>query len=49
MAEQDLKKMITDKFIIYKRKLEVSLKPIEEKFREKIDNYFKNINQVSLK
>ena len=49
LVEQELKKMITDKYIVYKRKKEVSLKPLEESFKKGINKYLDRIEKLRLK
>ncbi len=49
LVEQELKKMITEKYIVYKRKKEVSLKPLEEAFKKGINKYLTRIEKLRLK
>lgn len=49
LVEQELKKMITEKYIVYKRKKEVSLKPLEEAFKKGINAYLDRIEKLRLK
>ena len=49
LVEQELNKMIMDKYIVYKRKKEVSLKPLEEAFKKGINRYLNSIEKLRLK
>ncbi len=49
LLEDELKKMLINKFIVYKRKKEVSLKPLEEAFKKGINNYLNKVEKIKLK
>lgn len=49
MSEKDINKLITDKLLVMKTRKLISLKPIEDKFKEKIDKYMANAKEVRLK
>lgn len=49
MSEKDINKLITDKLLVMKTRRLISLKPIEDKFKEKIDKYMANAKEVRLK
>lgn len=49
LAENELKKMIAEKYIIYKNKKGISLKPIEDIFKTKIKEYLTKIEKLRLK
>ena len=49
MAEQELKKMITKKYIQYKQTREITLIPIKDKFEKEIEKYCLEIEKKRLK
>ena len=49
LSDKELKQMIVDKFIIMKTRKVISLKPIEDRFKEKIDKYMSQVKEVRLK
>lgn len=49
MSEKDINKLLTDKLLVMKTRKLISLKPIEDKFKEKIDKYMANAKEVRLK
>lgn len=49
MPDQELKKMVMDKYIMYKMKRDISLKPLEDTFRKHIDAYLQNIEKLRLR
>lgn len=49
MAEQELKKMIAERYLAIKNRNLVSLKPIENRFRERIDKYLSKVEELRLK
>lgn len=49
LAEQELKKMIVERYLVLKNKNRISLKPIENKFRERIDKYLGKVEELRLK
>lgn len=49
MSEKDINKLIADKLLVMKTRKLISLKPIEDKFKEKIDKYMANAKEVRLK
>ena len=49
LTEIELKQMIADKFVEMKTKKIVSLKPVEDKFKEKIEKYMEHAREVRLK
>lgn len=49
MHDQDLKKLIAEKYIIYKTKKGISLKPLEDAFQKNIDEYLQSIEKVRLR
>lgn len=49
MAEDELKKMITRKYIQYRKSMEASTKPIKDRFKEAINNYLSRIEKMRLK
>ena len=49
MAEEELKKMVTKKYIQYRKSMEASTKPIKDRFKEEINKYLSNIEKMRLK
>ena len=49
LSDKELKQMITDKLLVMKTKKIVSVKPIEEKFMERIEKYMTGAKEVRLK
>ena len=49
MTDKELKQLIADKLLVMKTKKIISLKPIEDKFKEKIDKYMSRVKEVRLK
>lgn len=49
MTDKELKQMIADKLIIMKTRKLISLKPVEDKFKERIDKYMLQAKSVKLK
>ena len=49
LSDKELKQMIADKFMIMKTRKIVSLKPIEDRFKERIDKYMSQVKEVRLK
>lgn len=48
-AEQELKKLIVDRYVVLKNKETLSLKPIEKKYKEKINQYLTRVKELRLK
>ena len=49
IPDEDFKKMVMDKYIMYKLKRDISLKPLEETFKKHIDTYLENIEKLRLR
>jgi len=49
LTENELKQLIADKFMVMKTKKVVSLKPVEERFKERIEKYMEQVKEVRLK
>lgn len=49
LSENEMYKMINDKYIFLKKKEIISLKPVEERFKKKFDKYFEKIKELRLK
>ena len=49
LNDKELKKMIADRIVLIKSKRIISLKPIENKFKERIDKYMAQVKEVRLK
>ena len=48
-SDQELKKLIAEKYVSYRTKRDISLKPLEETFRKSINEYLQNIEKLRLK
>ena len=49
LTDAELKQMIADKYLKMKTKQTVSLKPIEDRFKERIEKYMEQVKEVRLK
>ena len=49
LSDKDLKQMIADKLIVMKTRKLISLKPIEDRFKDRIDKYMLQAKEVRLK
>lgn len=49
LTDQQLKQLIADKFVMMKTRKVVSLKPVEDRFKQRIDKYMNQIKEVRLK
>ena len=49
LSDKEIKQMITDKLIVMKTRKLISLKPIEDRFKERIDKYMVQAKEVRLK
>ena len=49
LSDKDLKQMIPEKYMDMKTRKVISLKPIEDKFKERIDKYMNQVKEVRLK
>ena len=49
LSDKELKQMITDKLLVMKTRNVISLKPIEDRFKERIDKYMSQAKEVRLK
>ena len=49
LSELELKKLIAEKYMVMKSKKVVSLKPVEDRFKERIDKYMNQVKEVRLK
>ena len=49
LTDKELKQMISDKLLVMKTRKIVSLKPIEDKFKEAISRYMTKAREVRLK
>lgn len=49
MTDQDLKKIIAEKYISYRSKKDISLKPLEDEFNKKIKEYLEKIGKLRIK
>lgn len=49
LTDKELKQLIADKYIVMKTRNVISLKPIENKFKDRIDKYMNTAKEVRLK
>ena len=49
LTDKELEQMITDRFTVIKTRTVISLKPIEDRFKEKIDKYMEMAKELRLK
>ena len=49
LTEKELKQMIMDKFVVMKTRKVISLKPVEDKFKEVMEQYMSKVKEVRLK
>lgn len=49
LTDQELKQLIADKFVVMKARKVVSLKPVEDKFKNRIEKYMNQVKEVKLK
>ena len=49
MTDKELKQLIADKLLVMKTKKIISLKPIEDRFKEEMDKYMSRVKEVRLK
>ena len=49
ISDKDLKQMIADKLILMKTRKLISLKPIEDRFKDRINKYMVQAKEVRLK
>ncbi len=48
-SDQELKKLIAEKYVVYKNKKFASLKPLEDEFNKKIKEYLEKIGKLRIK
>ena len=49
LSDKDLKQLIADKYASMKTRKVISLKPVEDRFKDRIDKYMNQIKEVRLK
>ena len=49
LSDKELKQMIADKIMMMKTRKVVSLKPVEDRFKQRIDKYMEHVKEVRLK
>lgn len=49
LSDKELKELIAEKYMVMKTKRVISLKPVEDRFKERIDKYMNKIKEVRLK
>ena len=49
LSDKELKQLIADKFVMMKTRKVVSLKPVEDRFKDRIEKYMNQVKEVRLK
>ena len=49
LSDKELKQLIADKYMVMKTRKIISLKPIEDRFKERIEKYMAQAKDVRLK
>ena len=49
LTDKELKQLIADKYMVMKTRKVVSLKPVEDKFKDRIEKYMNQVKEVRLK
>lgn len=49
LTDKELKQMIADKLVVMKTRKVISLKPVEDRFKDKINKYVERVKEVRLK
>ena len=49
LTDKELKQLIADKFVMIKSRKVISLKPVEDRFKNRIDKYMNHVREVRLK
>jgi len=49
LSDKELKQLIADKFVMMKTRKVISLKPVEDRFKNRIDKYMNQVKEVRLK
>ena len=49
LSDKELKQLIADKYMFMKTRRVISLKPVEDRFKDRIDKYMNQIKEVRLK
>ena len=49
LSDKELKQLIADKYVTMKTKKIISLKPVEDKFKERIEKYMAQVKEIKLK
>lgn len=49
MTDKELKQLIAEKYMVMKTRRVISLKPVEDRFKERIDKYMNQVKEVRLK
>lgn len=49
LTDREIKQMIMDKLVVMKTRKIISLKPIEDRFKERIDKYMMQAKEVRLR
>ena len=49
LTDKELKELIAEKYMTVKAKMVITLKPVENKFKEKIEQYIEHTKEVRLK
>lgn len=49
LSDKELKQLIADKYMVMKTRKVISLKPVEDKFKQRIEKYMEHVKEVRLK
>ena len=49
MSDKELKQLIADKYLVMKTRKVISLKPVEDRFKERIEKYMSQTKEARLK
>lgn len=49
LSDKEIKQMITDKLLVMKTRKIISLKPVEDRFKDRIDKYMSRVKEVRLR
>ena len=49
LSDKELKQLIADKYMVMKTKKVISLKPVEDRFKQRIEKYMEHMKEVRLK
>ena len=49
LTDKELRELIAEKYMIIKSRKIISLKPVEDKFKQRIEKYMEQVKEVRLK